>query len=112
SPTRRRGSAVVMLGTATLLGAGVLWFMVTTQAKGAGDRAASVAVKPFSAEMRLVVDREAVLAVESFRVWALAMAGVGLGLVLIGGIWRIWSGRQPDPFDTGAYASVQDWGAP
>jgi hypothetical protein len=111
APPRRRGTAVLVLGVACLLTAGALWSSVNSQARTAGDRAAAMAVQPFSPEMHLIVDRQAALAAQSFRGWLTATAAVGLGLVLIGGLWRIGSGRaaRSDPFVDAAYTPVQEW---
>jgi hypothetical protein len=107
APRRRRGTAVIMLGVGALIVAGGLWMAVSTQSVGVGERVSSVAVRPLSPEMRLVVDREAELAVESFRLWAAGTAAAGVALVLVGGVWRIISGRatpEPVPATTGEWA--------
>jgi hypothetical protein len=113
APRRRRGTAVIILGLGALVVAGGLWLSITKQAEGAGDKIASVAVEPLSPEMRLVVDREVQLAVDSFQVWATGAAAVGGALVLIGGIWRIASGRArpQEPAPASGYPA-QDWSTP
>jgi hypothetical protein len=109
APRRRRGTAVVLLGLGFLLVAGGLWSSINAQSQGAGARVASVSVQPVSAEMQLVIDHQVRLAVESFRLWAGATAALGLGLVLVGGIWRIASGRRSDPAPVAAYPAPGQW---
>ena len=109
APRRRRGTAVVLLGVGTLLVAGGLWLSVSSQAPAAGDRAASVAVKPLSPQMRFVIDREAELAVESFRLWAAGTGAAGVLLILVGGVWRIASGRAAEP---ATVAAAPEWSYP
>jgi hypothetical protein len=109
APRRRRGTAVILLGLGALVLAGGLWYSASSQSGNAGSRASSLAVKPLSPEMQLVVGREAALAVESFRTWVVAVAAGGVALVLIGGIWRLISGRrrpEPEP------APATDWSYP
>jgi hypothetical protein len=110
APRRRRGTAVIMLGVGLLFVAGGLWQSVSTQSAGVGQRVSSIAVRPLSPEMQLVVDREAQLAVDSFRQWAVGAAAAGVVLVLIGGVWRIVSGRRtPDAVST---AAADEWAYP
>jgi hypothetical protein len=78
-----------------------LWVSLSNAQATAADKAAGAATTALSADTRLIIERQAVLAVESFRGWALGLAIVGAVLLAIGGIWRLASGRAPEPLPTG-----------
>ena len=109
APTGRQGTSIIVVGLAVVGVAGLLWLGVSNQAEKAGDRVGGISVKPLSPEMHLVIDHEAALAAASFRGWAVATAAGGLALVVIGGLWRLASGRQPDLYDSGSYSTGGQW---
>jgi hypothetical protein len=113
APRRRRGVAVMVLGAATLALSVGLWLPVKAQAEGVGDRVSELAVKPLSAEMRFVLDRQAELAVDSFRAWALGTAAVGAALLVVGALWLVIARRsRPDTEPASPYPPVERWSDP
>jgi hypothetical protein len=112
-PRGRKGTVMVILGTGLVLGAGALWWSVRTSAAGAGDRAAALSVQPLSPEVRFMIDAQAKLAAASVWGWAAGLAFLGLGLALVGGLWRLWAGRHyapgAAPGPDGGYGRAAEW---